>query len=343
MILQQVPGDVLEVPEAQRTPPASPLTRRHMLLGALVAALSIPAPVLAQTPVATPKAGGFPRTVVDARGEEVTIPARPEHVYTVRNYLEYNTLLALGVAPTAWGTFPDRKLQPYQVAAGGVENGIDVTDGADLEEMLKRDIDIIVASKDQFAAADEMAIYAELGVPIIALPDFGVEEQLRIAGEALGLEAKAAARYEEYAASLAAFQPAIMPESLSLLMVFGPGQLALYTPVSSAGQGMEELGLPELSIPAPPTGGGHQDYVEVSLERASDIDAEWIIGLDFEEAGEDTVYAQVEREPVFQAIPAVKNGNYRVLRGEAAWVIATPDVLTMPIIIDSLNDAFSPE
>lgn len=342
MALLLTPAAV-ELTAAERDALVAAITRRRIVIGGAAAALAGPSAAFAQTPMATPFSSGFPRTIIDARGVEVTVPARPEHIYTVRRYLEYNTVLALGVVPAAWGTFPDRVLQPYQVAAGGVENGIDVTGGADLEEMLLRDIDLIVAAKDQFVAVEEMGVYAELGVPIIALPNFGVEEQLRIVGEALGLEAEAAARYDEYAASLAEFRPAVLPGSLSLVMVFGPGQLALYTPGSSAGLGLEELGLPRLAIPETPAAGGRQDYVELSLERANEIDAEWVIGLDFEEAAGDTVYAMVEREPVFQAIPAVQNGRYRTLRGEAAWVIASPDVLTMPIIIEALTEVLRPE
>lgn len=308
------------------------------MIGAALAALGSQA-ARAQTPAATP-AGAFPRTITDARGEQVTIPARPEHVYTFRNFIDYDTALALGVVPAGWGS-PGWGLTPYQIAAGGVENAIDVMDGPDLEEMMAREIDLILVTK--FAAelrSEELTAMEQLGVPIVAIPDTDVHGQLDIAGQALGLEDTAREVAAAFDAEVQAFTPDIMPESLMIIMFYDMSQFYLYTDAASASKTLAQLGLPALSSPVETPAGERPDMVTLSVERAAEIDAEWVIGL----IDDDPVLAQQMMDlPVFQSIPAVKAGRFRTLDASPANAISGPDVLTLPITIAALTEVFAAE
>ncbi|MGC4108420.1 MAG: ABC transporter substrate-binding protein [Thermomicrobiales bacterium] len=329
----------IEPAQKERKTLVTATTRRTIVVGAAAAGVLAMSPALAQTPVASPVAGSFPRTVVDASGNEVTIPTRPERVYCVRNFVDMDTCLALGVIPAGWGTFPGRNLQPYQVAAGGKDNGIDVTDGINFEEMLSRDVDLVIGSKASLdILPEEVAAFAEINIPVVALPELDVLEQLRIAGEAFGREDEAARVSQEFSATVQAFTPGVMPTSLSILMGFDTTEFYLYTAASVASKSLEELGLPALSTPVLPAADAErQDYVTLSLERAADIDAEWVIGLIYDSTATD----QISGIPVFESIPAVQAGRYRELVDEVAWAMSGPSVLALPITIAALQEAFS--
>lgn len=316
-------------------------TRRSLgslALAGISSALTAQAPVLAQTPVASPAAGAFPRTIIDARGEEVTIPDRPDHVYTFRNYIEYDTALALGVVPAGWGS-PGWGLTPYQIDSGGVENSIGVVAGLDIEEMLAREIDLILATESAFEIrSEELEALEQLGVPIVALPNADVHGQLAIAGQALGREEVARDVAAEFDARLQDFTPDIMPTSLSVIMFYDISQFYLYTDAAAASQSLVQLGLPPLSTPVEPAAGERADMVSLSVERAAEIDAEWVIGL----IDDDPALAEEFMAlPVFQAIPAVKAGRFRTLDASAANALSAPDVLTLPITIAALTKAFA--
>ncbi|WP_226357375.1 ABC transporter substrate-binding protein [Pseudonocardia sp. ICBG601] len=100
--------------------PAPATSRRRLLAGglglALLAACGRPAP--GDTDGA-PAAGGFPRTVRHEAGE-TTVPAAPERVVALSDYLDLDLVLALGVRPVLYG-FTDAWGSgnlPWQTEAG---------------------------------------------------------------------------------------------------------------------------------------------------------------------------------------------------------------------------------
>lgn len=119
-------------------------------------------------------------------------------------------MLALGIIPTSFGTYPDRPLTSYQVAAGGERmNRMDVTDGVQLEQLLAEKIDLIVVSEIFASDArdkinEQVQAYQRIA-PLIALPE-DVADAFNILTNALALdEARGAARLDAFNDLIAAF------------------------------------------------------------------------------------------------------------------------------------------
>jgi len=315
--------------------PSDDGTRREFLVGGL--ALTVGLAACGEDGADRPadrSPAAFPR-VVDHAGGSTRIPARPTRVFAVRSMSEMDTVLALGVVPAAYGSFPGRALHPWQVRAGARESqAMNATGGVNLEQLVAEGIDLVVATAVRLEAlGEEIADYQRIA-PVVAVPELAFAEQLRIAAESLGIDgARARARAAELERLLDAFRPPTRPASIVVFTSYEPGTVLVFTATSNASRLLRRVGLPALPDLGRPEPGGQ--VTTLSVERLGDLDADVVLGLDFD--GEGGALDAIEAEPVFARLWAVREGSYHRLAVSEATAINHPSVLSVPVALDVLR------
>lgn len=275
--------------------------------------------------------GGYLRTIADAVGE-VTIEAPPERIFTPDPLYPLDALLALGVEPALIGTV-DAAWEPlsYQAAAAGVPTLVAGAAGPNIETLVAAGIDLIVIYAP---AADYYRSEADLrpaGAPIVALPDMDFAAQLRIAGAALALEAEAEREVAAIERLVSGYRPPRVPASIEAFCSYNDGAFFMYKAESPLSRMLDLFGLPPLS-PPPVSWDPGRDPVwapDISLEAIPELEADLLIGLDFEDGYTDI--SGVEASPLFGRLPAVREGRYARLGREAATALCYPSVLSLPV------------
>jgi iron complex transport system substrate-binding protein len=201
----------------QQTDPTPSISRRQFLIGAAGVVSTVALSACVVPPVAAPAAGAeltsapaaenqtaaatadFPRTVQDATGVEVTIPARPQRVVCLQNLWDLDALLALGIAPVQFGirSFVGQYTGSAEVSWQWHEEALTRLgatpvrmngDEPNLEVIAQARPDLILGGYWNFETARDE--FAKLAPPVALKPDW--RESVRIVGEAVGEADKAA-------------------------------------------------------------------------------------------------------------------------------------------------------
>ena len=166
-----------------------------------------------------PKPTGFPRTLTDARGHAITLKAAPQRIVSLIPS-ETEVLYALGagdriVAVTTADDYPPEVKQKPTI--GNVLN-------SDVEQILAQKPDLVVA----IGSLNQTPITAleALHVPVLVVDPKNLTDtyaSIRLLGQAVGAEAKAAQIVAEMQARLAAVQATVAQAAHRprVLMVYG--------------------------------------------------------------------------------------------------------------------------
>ncbi len=272
----------------------------------------------------------YPRDVHHATGT-AHLERQPQHIHVARNFTELDAVLALGIIPTSFGTYPDRPLTSYQVAAGGERmNRMDVTDGVQLEQLLAEKIDLIVVSEIFASDArdkinEQVQAYQRIA-PLIALPE-DVADAFNILTNALALdEARGAARLDAFNDLIAAFPKRSGTPRIALVQPDGPGTIGIYTADTPGATLMLRIGL---GRPVTPSGIDIPDYyAAISEEQLGSAigNADIVLGLDFDDSpGLD----ELEQRQLFRALPAVQSGRYVRIDNDQSVAVVRPSALSI--------------
>lgn len=335
---------------------STPLTRRHFLLGAgcLLGVTAFSACVPVQ-PVAAPAAApaaagdsGFPRTVTDATGVEVTIPAHPQRIVCLQNLWDLDALLALGIAPVQFGIrsfvgeytgstevswqWHEETLQ--QLGATPVRmNG----DEPNLEVIAQANPDLILGGYWNFETArDEFSKLA----PSIGL-NADWRESVRIVGEAVGEAAKAAQVIAETDAKIASALTDLNMGQKTIAIIscydntyfngFGhpaDGRADLF---QRAGFTLLEAIATESSAETP--------VKEFSIELLSILEPADVIVL-FDYGNDGVNPSGILENPLFTKLPAVQAGRLLVAnQGELAQGLSTISPINLDFCLDVVRQA----
>jgi iron complex transport system substrate-binding protein len=170
---------------------------RLVLAASLAAALGLaglPGPaVLGSDP-------GFPVTLVDDEGTQVTIETPPQRIISL-SPANTETVFALGagarlVGGTSWDDYPAEAADLPDVAT---------FQGVTMEQVVDLGPDLVLAAGNFFTPPDDVARMRELGYPVLVLyaPDVAsVLEDIELIGAAVGAPAEAMALTERMAAEL---------------------------------------------------------------------------------------------------------------------------------------------
>lgn len=288
----------------------------------------------------------FPVTIEHALGT-TTIDEAPERVAAI-SWSNQDVALALGVVPVGmdtqvWNWTGDADLGVYEWtqdavdALGGPEPVIfSSADGVDFEAIADTDPDVILAAQSGLSEED----YATLSeiAPVVAYPDIAWftpwRETISLNAQALGrsaqgeeliadIEAKIAdaTADADFAGKKAAFFYASAADVSTM---------SVYTGGDSRTALLQDLGfdLPQVAIDAAAGGAFYQDFSAENADQLADVDV--IVSY-----GDETLLPALQADPLWNTIPAVKNGAVvTVGSGDALSAAVSPTALSLPWVLD---------
>jgi iron complex transport system substrate-binding protein len=254
--------------------------------------------------------GVFPRTVTHARGT-TRLERKPERV-VVLDTGEIDAVLALGTVPigtvTPNGTVPSY-LQPQLSDSTNVGS----LDGLRLEAIAALQPDLILGSQ---LRVDELYDQLSTIAPTVLSirPGFPWKENLLLAGAALGEETRATELLNDYQRRADAIRARFTaPPRISLLR-FMPDRIRLYGNLSMIGVVLRDVGLPR------PANQDIEDLAaEISPERISEADADWIFYSSYGPR-DGTAEGSVVGGELWNRLGAVQRGTARPVDDEV-WFL----------------------
>jgi iron complex transport system substrate-binding protein len=254
--------------------------------------------------------GVFPRTITHARGT-TRLERKPERV-VVLDTGEIDAVLALGTVPigtvTPNGIVPSY-LQPQLTDSTNVGS----IDGLRLEAIAALQPDLILGSQ---LRVDELYDQLSAIAPTVLSirPGFPWKENLLLAGAALGEETRATELLNDYQRRADAIRARFTaPPTISLLR-FMPDRIRLYGNLSMIGVVLRDVGLPR------PANQDIEDLAtEISPERISEADADWIFYSSYGPR-DGTAEGSVVGGELWNRLGAVQRGTARPVDDEV-WFL----------------------
>lgn len=288
-----------------------------------------------QTEQEQPPVSGFPRTIVDHAGNQITIETQPERI-AVGHFAEMEYFFALGVPPVA-SPLAEEILEEFTVTIGEAAAHAEVVDlgdvvSPDLERLLETQPDLIIGT---IGTHDDVYDQLKAIADVVMFDNAGEwDERLRLYASLIGKEAEA----EEYIASLSE----LMAEAKERLRPYGDETTALFR--FSGSQKFGAMGTRSyafyydkedgLGLTAP------EHYPEtwevMDLEGLSRLDPDHLVIFEYTSVYEDRL-KELEENPVWNALKAVKNDQIHFLDISAA----TNGPFAIPYAIERLVESYT--
>ena len=258
------------------------------------------------------------RTLTDAMGNEVVIPANPERI--LASYLEDN-LVALGVKPVAqWSVSDGQSIQGY--LQGDLKDIPTIPHDLPFEAVQEMKPDLIIMDSASMVEGGKYEQYSQIAPTYVIGMEINNDwrGELTQIGKVLGKEDLAEKALENYDKKAAEAKATIEKEvgnpSVAAVWLVG-GKFFMVSETLSSGAVMYgDLGLkiPEVvkEISASATG----NWSEISLEKLAELDADHLFLINSDTA---TGSAPLS-ENLWESIPAVKAGNLYEFSPDESWL-----------------------
>ncbi|MDF2837072.1 MAG: iron-hydroxamate transporter substrate-binding protein [Paenibacillus sp.] len=260
------------------------------------------------------------RKLTDGLGHEVTIPAEPKRI--IASYLE-DYLAALEVTPVAqWSVKNGMQeyLQPYLADVPPIPFDLPY------EAVLSFDPDLIITGTASTVEGDKYEQYSQIA-PTFTLGDEvngDWRQSLLKIGEVLGKSEKAQLVLDDYEKKAAEAKTALQEkaggQSAAAIWLVSNTFYVVSDSLSSGAVLYKELGL---TVPATvkeiSEGSDGANWNQLSLEKLAQLDADHIFLINSDGDG-----AAALQDPIWQNIPAVKNGNIYEYGRDTSWLYAGP-------------------
>lgn len=272
------------------------------------------------------------RTLTDAMGHEVKIPAEPKRV--IASYLEDN-LVALGITPAAqWsvkgGNVQDY-LQEYLKDVPTIEHDLP------FEAVASFQPDLLIMDSASMVEGNKYSQYDKIAPTYVVGTEVNNDwrEELMQVGEIFDMKEEAQAaldKYEQKAKDAKEqIQQAISGESAAAIWLVG-GKLFVVSETLSSGAVMYgDLGLTVPNVVKEISASATGNWSSISLEKLAELDADHLFFINSDGDG-----AEVLQDPLWANIPAVKNGNIYEYGKETSWLY-TGTIANTQIIDDVLE------
>lgn len=275
--------------------------RRRAVLKAL---LALPV-VAACAPAAAPQpTASATRTVRDAYGNDIVVPAVPQRVVAADN-LALPWLLELGLVPVASGALgkqADGRDYPaalYDLGAGQVKPYS--REEPDYELLAGLQPDLIVGSQFVFdnRITDKGERYRSLAPTVVYLSDAGPLASLAAVGAIVGREERAAQRVRDFEAAITAAYGTPQVTSFSVLRPFNQSEVFLYTTKDAVTATLARL--LRLTVVPGPEGATAAGTLILPGERVREAAGEALVTF-----GDDS---RLAANPLYALLPAVQAGR----------------------------------
>lgn len=258
------------------------------------------------------------RTLTDAMGNEVTIPANPKRI--IASYLEDN-LVALGVKPVAqWSVNDGQSIQGY--LQDGLKEIPTIPHDLPFEAVQEMQPDLIIMDSASMVEGGKYEQYNQIAPTYV----IGTEEnndwrlELTKVGEILGKEEEAKKVLEDYdkkaAEAKATIEEKVGNPSVAAVWLVG-GKFFMVSETLSSGAVMYgDLGLKVPSVVKEISAKATGNWSEISLEKLAQLDADHLFLINSDKA---TGSAPLS-DALWKSIPAVKAGNVYEFSPADSWL-----------------------
>lgn len=286
--------------------------------------------------------GEFPVTITHKLGS-TTIPEEPQRVVALGG-ADADIAVALGVSPVAVTKYSDGEYAPWlkpeidpakvEVIGGGGGEGS--AGEVSLEQVAALKPDLILAG--QYFGVE--GLYDKLAqiAPTIAYQESQLtdswEEQTKVIGQALGRQDRAQeviAGVRSKIDEVRRAHPEFEGKTASYSFHFAPD--AIQTINSTDDYAAVLFGDLGLRLSPKVTALEGDQGAQISLEQIETLDADVLL-LAY---ASDDLRTSLENNPVFQSVPAVKDGRYVPLGLDAVTALRLPSVLSIPYGLDQLE------
>lgn len=279
-----------------------------------------PAPVVAEE-----------KTVTDALGNQVVIPANPERI--IGAYLE-DHLVALGVKPVAQWSVPNGIQDYLQGDLNGVPT---ISYGLPFEEVLSFTPDLLILAYNAEAEGDKYAQYAKIAPTYVLGDEINTDwrKSLLKIGEILNKSELAQQTLDQYEAKAKEakekLQQAVSGQTATALWLIQKNFYVVSENLSSGSVLYNDLGLIAPDVVKEISAKGTGNWNAISLEELAEMNADHIFLIN----GDKADGAETLKDPIWQNIPAVKNGNVFEIDSTKSWLY-TGAIANSQIIDDVL-------
>ncbi|SDY01662.1 iron complex transport system substrate-binding protein [Evansella caseinilytica] len=263
------------------------------------------------------------RVLTDAVGHEVTIPDAPEKI--IASYLE-DYLVALDVTPAAqWSILDGQGLQDY--LQDYLQAVPPIPYELPYESVTSFSPDLLLISSAEAVDDGKYEQYSKIAPTYVVGADNNSDwrENLLTIAEVLDLENKAQqllASYDEKAqAAKEEIQAAIGTDATAAaLWLVADSFFIVSENVSSGAVLYEDLGIAVPDVVKEISGDAAANWSPISLEEIATLEADHLFLINSDNASG----AEMLNDPVWQSIPAVKNGQVYEYGPETSWLYTGP-------------------
>ena len=289
------------------------------------------------TATAPADASAFPVTIENTLGS-VTVEQAPERVVAL-DFASADAALALGVTPVGMARvdYADGGIQPWTKQALGDARPelLDTSTGYPVERVAALRPDVILATN----AYDLADVYDELTqvAPVVAVEKGEGEDPWQLAteriGTALGKRQQASElveRTEQAVADARRANPQFEGKTVSFFNVVDRTAWAINTPQDFSVKFLSDLGL--VLSPTVARLRGTQGRAQLSAERYDLLDADVMIGT----SPSPAELRAIAVDPLFERLPAVRDGRYVALPLSPATSMAFPSALSVQYGLETI-------
>ncbi|WP_373022628.1 ABC transporter substrate-binding protein [Terribacillus halophilus] len=273
------------------------------------------------------------RTMTDALGNEVEIPANPDNV--IASYLEDN-LVALDITPAAQWSVNNGSPQGYLQDSLKDVPTIDST--LPFEAVASYKPDLIIMDSASMVEGDKYDQYNKIAPTYV----MGTEEngdwrkELQTVGEIFGKEDKAQQVLDDYDAKAAEakeqIQQAIGDESAAAIWLVGGKLYIVNENLSSGAVLYGDLGITVPEGVKEISEGAAANWNEVSLEQLATMDVDHLFLINSDEGDG----SEILEDPLLANVPAIKEGNVYKYDKDTSWLYTGP-VANEQIVDDAVE------
>ncbi|WP_059050129.1 ABC transporter substrate-binding protein [Paenibacillus senegalimassiliensis] len=272
------------------------------------------------------------REVTDGLGNKVTVPANPQRV--IASYLE-DHLVALGVTPVAqWSIGDGTSLQGY--LQGSLKDVPPIPFDLPFEAVMSFDPDLIILDSAEMASGDKYEQYSKIAPTYVV----GTEQnndwrkELLAIGDVLNKSEEAQKALDEYEAKATQAKESIQQElgeiSAAVIWILEKNNFIVSENLSSGDVIYHDLGM---KVPAQVheiSEGAEANWNPIATEVLAELDADYLFIIN------DTAVTkeQMQADPIWSGIPAVKNGHVYEYPRDSSWFYT--GVLANSQIIDDV-------
>ncbi|MEK5068763.1 ABC transporter substrate-binding protein [Sporosarcina sp. FSL K6-1508] len=277
------------------------------------------------------------RTLTDAMGHEVTIPVKPERI--IASYLEDN-LVALGITPIAqWavndGASKQNYLQDYLKDIPTIPHDLP------FEVVTSFAPDLLIMNSAEAVEGSKYEQYTKIAPTFVLEVENNSDwrDKLLKVGEIFGKTNEAKKVLEEYEKkatdSKKIIQDSIGKESAAAIWLVNDTFFVVSENVSSGAVLYGDLGLTIPNVVHEISSSATGNWSSISLEKLAELDADHIFLINSDKGNG----AEMLKEPLWQNIPAVKNGHIYEYEAETSWLYSGPIANTQ--IIDGVVEVLT--